>query len=60
MSPQLQSVKLQEPCDRQPLVFSLDQSVSDPSMANQDVPDNFFEVTMSDVRKMMADQQIQT
>ncbi len=57
-SRQLQSGRQQEPCERQPLVFNLDQS-SEGSVATQDVPDEFFKVTLDDVRKMMADQQIQ-
>ncbi|XP_071797676.1 tether containing UBX domain for GLUT4-like [Asterias amurensis] len=59
-SRQLRAGKEQEPCERQPLVFNQDQSSDELSSATQDVPDEFFNVTLDDVRKMMADQQLQT
>ena len=59
-SRQLRAGKQQEPCERQPLVFNQDQSSDELSSATQDVPDEFFNVTLDDVRKMMADQQLQT
>ncbi|XP_038064272.1 tether containing UBX domain for GLUT4-like [Patiria miniata] len=58
LSPQQQSSKPPEPCERHPLVFSLDQVTGDPSDTSQDLPDKFFEVTVDDVRRMMADQQL--
>ncbi|XP_029910532.1 tether containing UBX domain for GLUT4 [Myripristis murdjan] len=42
-----------EPVDREPLVYHLD-SESHYSQDNQDLPDEFFEVTVDDVRKRFA------
>ncbi|XP_022091485.1 tether containing UBX domain for GLUT4-like [Acanthaster planci] len=48
-----------EPCERHPLVFSLDQVTGDKPVTGHDLPDEFFEVTVEDVQRMMADQQLQ-
>lgn len=45
-----------KPCDRETLIFSMDEEVRSPSN-NQELPDDFFEVTEQDIRKMMTDLQ---
>lgn len=42
-----------EPVEREPLIYHLD-SLSCPSEDNQDLPDEFFEVTVDDIRKRFA------
>ncbi|CAH1274452.1 ASPSCR1 [Branchiostoma lanceolatum] len=42
-----------EPCDREPVVFSMD--MLEGSQQSDDPTDDFFEVTVNDVRLMMAD-----
>ncbi|XP_067673593.1 tether containing UBX domain for GLUT4-like [Haliotis asinina] len=48
-----------KPCDRETVLFDLDKPVgsSHPGQTNDDLPDDFFEVTDADVRKMMTDLQ---
>lgn len=42
-----------QPVEREPLIYHLD-SVSHPSKDHGDLPDEFFEVTVDDVRKRFA------
>ncbi|XP_035695127.1 tether containing UBX domain for GLUT4-like isoform X1 [Branchiostoma floridae] len=42
-----------EPCEREPVVFSLD--MMEGAQQSEDPTDDFFEVTVNDVRHMMAD-----
>lgn len=41
-----------KPCDRETVLFDLDEPISS-STANEELPDDFFEVTENDVKKMM-------
>ncbi|XP_046572870.1 tether containing UBX domain for GLUT4-like [Haliotis rubra] len=48
-----------KPCDRETVLFDLDKPVtsSQPGQTDDDLPDDFFEVTDADIRKMMTDLQ---
>ncbi|XP_041363543.1 tether containing UBX domain for GLUT4-like [Gigantopelta aegis] len=45
-----------KPCSRKAVLYNLDEPVSH-SASGQDPPDDFFEVTETDIKKMVADQQ---
>ncbi|KAK2184385.1 hypothetical protein NP493_267g00021 [Ridgeia piscesae] len=45
-----------EPCDREKIVFSLDENVLG-ATSDTDLPDDFFEVTEADVKMMYTDMQ---
>ncbi|KAK3608201.1 hypothetical protein CHS0354_039217 [Potamilus streckersoni] len=44
-----------KPVERQTVVFSLDENVNRGEMGDEDLPDDFYEVTVEDVKKLMAD-----
>ncbi|XP_077980512.1 tether containing UBX domain for GLUT4-like [Glandiceps talaboti] len=46
-----------EPCDREPLVFNPDADVPRESTTTDEIPDDFFEVTIDDVKNMYSDLQ---
>ncbi|XP_052262738.1 tether containing UBX domain for GLUT4-like [Dreissena polymorpha] len=50
-----------KPCDRQTMVFNFEETVrlTDPTESNQDVPDEFFELTERDIRSLMSEKQRQ-
>ncbi|KAL3875966.1 hypothetical protein ACJMK2_033860 [Sinanodonta woodiana] len=44
-----------KPAERQTVVFSLDENINRGEVGNEDLPDDFYEVTVEDVKKLMAD-----
>ena len=46
-----------KPCDRETLLFSMDEEIKKSTGTDEDLPEDFFEVTEKDVRKMMQDLQ---
>ncbi|XP_061181046.1 tether containing UBX domain for GLUT4-like [Saccostrea echinata] len=45
-----------KPCDRQAVLFNAEEVIQS-TASNEDLPDEFFEITENDIRKMMVDLQ---